>query len=632
MSNKFVILTNGLRDQSGHYYETSISLAEAARRGGWQAILATHVDCPASLVPDWLESYAIFCTDHWMAGPPAEPPDLARIRLNPHSRPRITINDVRQGEATVREFLASRFEGLKPEDGLPSPSRTVLDGLGRPPSQRLGEGAQRMFHRYRTSCERAIRRLDRAAYYLLPPAVYLCLMKVAAWSVPPILHPDVQAKIAAKLRERLRGPTGPSEQSVIDYGPCGPETAKALKKKVSDTFSASDVIGKALVKLRAANMAHEVEFAMLFKRDLERFLAVADIGAGDHVFLGTAHPRELLAILLLCRQSGTDRWPTFHLEFRHPLLKRHQAPKKGTGPFCADNPLSTCRGKHKMDPSPYAHLHQVFFALYEEAGTLPNIRFYTDTEELSRDYAPLANQPFGVLPIPFRHEWIAPLKKGTGPFWRSTGAPSDAASHKMDLSPFSGPLRIAFVGEARDEKGFAWLPDLIEDLAADYVSTGKVRFLIQANLGDPRYNPLSNAALDRLKCLPKQMAELFGLDGPLSPAHYYQLISASHIILVPYDRERYRASSSGTLTEAIAGGRPAVVPSGTWMAAQLPSAAGEAYDDYASFVAAVRRVIDDYPTYAARAAACRGPWLAKHSPDALIRAVTTGVCQERIAA
>ena len=576
MQSKFVVLSNGLRDQCGHYYETSISVAEAARRNGFRPVLATHVDCPASLVPDWLETYPMFCTDHWMSGPPAEPPDLAQICANPYSRPRVAVGDVRDGRASVRDLLASRFGELLSADGLPCRSTKSGDGLGRPSSRSM-HLAKNVFHRYLTSCQRIVRRLDRLAYYLLPPAFYVCLVKAASWSTPPILRPDVQAKIAAKLTERFRRPPAVSVASTIDYGPCGPETAKALE---NPCLGQRDVVGKALVKLRAANMAHEAEFAMLFKRDLERFLAVADIGAGDHVFLGTAHPRELLAIELICRQLGTDRSPTFHLEFRHPL----------------------------PPASPYALLHDVFFSLYEESESLTIIRLYTDTEELARHYAPLASEPFEVLPIPFRQELIA-------------ASPGTAE-----------PLNIAFLGEARDEKGFAWLPNLIEDLAADYVSTGKVRFLLQANLGDPRYNPQSAVALDRLKRLPNDTVQLFGLDGPLSPEAYYRLVSASHLVLVPYDCERYRASSSGTLTEAIAGGRPVVVPSGTWMAAQLPSAAGESYDDYPSFVSAVRRVIDDYPHYLARAAACRDGWLAKHSPDALVRALTNGAQQQRIAA
>ncbi len=67
---KFLVLSNGLRDQLGHYFETSISVAEAAERAGFQAVLGTHVECSA-LLPDSLTSHALFRTDYWMWDGPA---------------------------------------------------------------------------------------------------------------------------------------------------------------------------------------------------------------------------------------------------------------------------------------------------------------------------------------------------------------------------------------------------------------------------------------------------------------------------------------------------------------------------------------------------------------------------------
>ncbi|HVA46628.1 MAG TPA: hypothetical protein VNH11_09665, partial [Pirellulales bacterium] len=439
MSRKFVILSNGLRDQCGHYYETSISLAEAARRCGWRPVLAAHVDCPASLLPDWLESYPIFCTDHWMSGPPAEPPDLAGIRTDPYSGERATA------AATIRDFLASRFTGwrspLAPQAEPASPAQELRNTGEEPNARRAGSahgvsGLRRAFDRYRAAFERAVRLIDRLVFYFLPPVLYATLKKAVAWSVPPILLPELQSKIAAKLAAKFRHAPGAPQPSVIDFGPCGAETAKALENPAD-----RDDVGAALVKLRACNMAHEVEYAMIFKRDLERFLAMAEIGAGDHVFLGTAHPRELLAVWLICRRLTADRSPTFHFEFRHPLF-----PPGETG---------------NLDSSPYTRLHRIFFSFYEKAvgwkkracerrptttdvnnggpalaSSLfpPYIRFYTDTEELSRDFGHLSQQPFDVLPIPFRGELIAPPpapQKGTGPFCAQH--PS-GRSGKTDLS------------------------------------------------------------------------------------------------------------------------------------------------------------------------------------------------------
>ena len=234
-------------------------------------------------------------------------------------------------------------------------------------------------------------------------------------------------------------------------------------------------------------------------------------------------------------------------------------------------------------------------SLYEEHGPSTRIHFYTDTKELSHDYSQLGSLPFGVLPIPFRSELI------------------DAS--RPDRSQ---PLRLAYLGEARDEKGFHWLPDLIDDLMDKYVRTGKARFLLQANVSSPQYNPRSSRMLDKLKQYPREQVELFGLGTPLTPQEYYALVSQADVVLLPYERNRYRACSSGTLAEAIAGGRPAVVPAGSWMSSQIPPGGGETFHDYDSFVEAVGRAIDNYDAYRAEAEAFRSSWIAHHTPDCLI--------------
>ncbi len=305
-------------------------------------------------------------------------------------------------------------------------------------------------------------------------------------------------------------------------------------------------------------------------------LALAGAGPGDHVLMGTAHAREILAVQLIGKRLGESRMPEFHLEFRHPLF--HSEPTLD-----------------ELANSSNIKMQRAFLSLYEEHGPSPHIYFYTDTKELSHDYELLCSLPFGVLPIPFRSELIRER------------APSR-----------QGPLQLAYLGEARDEKGFPWLPELIDDLMDDYVRPGKVRFLLQANVSAPQYNPRSMRMLEKLQQHASSQVQLFGLNAPLSPEEYYSLVSGADAVLLPYDRDRYRACSSGTLAEAISGGRPAVVPANSWMSSQLPPGVGETFHDYESFVDAVKRIIDNYDVYRKKAEAFRPNWAAHHSPDCLI--------------
>ena len=564
MDRQFIILNNALRDMSGHYYETAVSVAEAAREAGWRPVVATHVECRTDLFPDWLEAHPIFCTDHWMAKPAAAPPDLGGARLEPYSVPCVPIKAVRHGQATVREFLASRITSLS------TTAPTAPPETDRRLRQALDRG--RWFFR------KALWGSHRAAYYFLPPFLYdggrLLVRTAARQCVPPAFRPDHQPRIRARMRqiaERLRI-TNASDH--FDFVSHGPAVAAGLQQPAE-----RPCLEKALRELAPLNLAHEIEHALIFKRDLERLLAISGAGPDDHVLLSTAHAREVLAVGLVAQRLGDARCPTFHLEFRHPLFEVEPE-------------------EDELEHSPVVRLHRGFFSFHERQGTSNRIRFYTDTEELSRDFEFVSGWKFGVLPIPFRAGLIVP-------------------SPRTDK-----PLCLAFLGDVRDEKGFHWLPGLVDHLMRDYVRPGRVRLALQATVGTPHYNPQSALAMQRLrKHLPRHV-ELVGADGPLTSREYYRLVSAADVVLLPYDRNRYRAASSGTLAEAIAAGKPTVVPAQSWMSRQQPPGTGETFVDFQSFVASVRRLVDRYEEYHRQAELHRSAWSARHSPRALVEALT----------
>ncbi|HJT33115.1 MAG TPA: hypothetical protein VJ783_13820 [Pirellulales bacterium] len=535
MRKQFILLHNGLRDHRGHYFETSVSVAEAARRAGWHPVLAAHVDCRTELLPSGLEAHSIFRTDHWMDQPPAEDESDTKVAF-------------RSGEG---HSFAERKATLG----------QIRWGLGK-----------------------AWWAADRATFYLLPPVAYDGGRWLARWCTPRILRRQYRVQVRARLAQAARRLKllRPSRESDIGHG--SPNINRALK-----TPDRADLVGNALAALQPYGQAHELEYGLIFLDDLERLLNVTGAGAGDHVWLGTAHAREVLAVGLAVRRMGPQS-PTFHLEFRHSLFRSEPTPAE-------------------LEQAPIVRLYRTCFSLYEQHGLSERIKFYTDTAELSRDYQLLTRQPIGVLPIPFRGELISAAERRPGE-----------------------PLRLAYLGEARDEKGFPLLPGLIDRLFEDYLRSGRARLLIQANVTAPQYNPQSAVALQRIKRYPEQYVELFGLDAPLSPEAYYGLVSQADVVLLPYDRDRYRACSSGTLAEALAGGRPSVVPARSWMSAQMPPGAGETFHDAASLGSAVERLIDNYDDYRSRAAAHAAAWQTTHAPDALVAALCGMAECQRLAA
>lgn len=521
-ARKLLIVSPNLRDHLGHYFETSISLAEAARRAGWQPVLGTHVHCRTEILPIWLDCHPLFFTDcplgHRPADDPFDPP----------------------GTAAAARLAANAWQ----------------------------------------ACLTLAWMAERGAYYLLPPALYDFGRIVGYCGMPRWAHPRYFAEACGACRDILRR-WSVADEEVVNLAQLLPETSRRLA-----AGKQRQKIAQAIRALVPAGFGIELEQMLCFQRDLLRFLHVADAGPNDHVLIGTAHPREAVAAGLVVELLG-EQAPTFHLEFLNGLFEGDPAAEAST-------------------PTPSVRVRRTFFDLHREWGASERIKFYTDSDILARDYETLAAARFDVLPIPFRAELISPVPR-----------------------PPSGPIRLGYFGEARDEKGFPWLPDLAEALRDDYLAPGRARLFVQANVSQPQYNPQSIKALERLRRFSSGEVQLFAAEAPLSPVEYYRMVSQADVVLLPYLNRRYRACTSGVLAEALALGAPPVVPADSWMAAQLPPGGGETFADFDSFAEAVKRILDRFDSYRAAAQRYKTVWRQRHTPDAFIASLLGGENAER---
>ena len=524
MPAKLVIVNNGLKDLRGHYFETAVSIAEAAREAGLRPVLAAHVRCPADLMPGWLEFHPAFTTDHWMSGgeepnPPAPFP---------------------KKEGGVQDSQA-------PGRLRSSPERTSLEH----PPPFLGVGG----------------RGGEVLRPLLPPAALALYrgLRRARRSLVPLAKFAVRQFTPPLLLDRLRS----LRRRPAAAGPLAPVLPVPEPPAPPDSLA---------LRLARVGAPQEYPFTLRFEADLERLLRETEAGPGDHVFLPTAHGRELVAVQRLIAKMGEAAAPTFHLEFRHP-----------PGMPGPDDPPGFVH--------PYCLQHRAFFDELAAGPACDRVRLYTDTEELAEEFADFSGLDFAALPIPFRARLLARKPRG------------------------DGSLTVAYFGDARAEKGFHRLPDLVDALRGDYLRPGRVCFLIQASLANPDADSRCRTALHRLMVNRPEHVRLVGLDGPLSPEDYYTLVSGADLLLCPYHAGTYRSRSSGTLAEGIAAGIPTVVPADTWLARRQPLGSGETFAEGDSLVEAVRRVIDRYPAYRAKAEAHREAWLAEHAPSRLVRAL-----------
>ncbi|KAF0182040.1 MAG: group 1 glycosyl transferase [Alphaproteobacteria bacterium] len=140
---------------------------------------------------------------------------------------------------------------------------------------------------------------------------------------------------------------------------------------------------------------------------------------------------------------------------------------------------------------------------------------------------------------------------------RTIRIPVDLARLSEDAvqRPLPPPVRVAFIGESRREKGFHLLPDIVATVRRD--ADAEVRFTIQLMPGEAGADPSVTKAMARLR------AGADGVDlvhGALDQDAFHGVLAASHVLLLPYAANAYARRSSGLLVEGLAAGLAIVTP------------------------------------------------------------------------
>ncbi|HEV2673834.1 MAG TPA: hypothetical protein VGV37_04785 [Aliidongia sp.] len=306
-----------------------------------------------------------------------------------------------------------------------------------------------------------------------------------------------------------------------------------------------------------------------FGRDFLTACERLGLGADDHVLIHTIGVDELDALVGVL--TSADRaWPWIHLQ----LVRRVE--ELGAGRPRERRPEAVLA---RLNASPVA------------AG----VRYHSDTEELAAIYGALMGRPVGVLPIAFRHDLILAALAAAPP--RSATA----------------PITVGYLGNARLEKGFQHLPDLVEQITGRLGWAGKVRFHFQSPFNIPDGEPGIGAARARLAAFPAGLVALD--DRVLTTGQYYGLLAEIDVLVLPYDGARYDIRSSGILVQARVAGKPMVAPEGSWIARQAPAPAGEAFRNADDLADALGRLLERYEAARRAAASDALVWRAEQSPE-----------------
>lgn len=200
-------------------------------------------------------------------------------------------------------------------------------------------------------------------------------------------------------------------------------------------------------------------------------------------------------------------------------------------------------------------------------------------------------------------------------------APAWAEAHPLPptgLSP-QGPLRLAFLGEARPDKGFLDLPACAEALSTQ----PGIELLVHAVPPSHGFTQAHEAALARLA----RTRGVRLLHGPLDEADYRACLAEVDGLLLPYLPQAYAGRGSGIVCDAIAAGRIVVARAGPTMGELSEEGVVLLFDALPDLARVAARLVQEREALSRRALAEAHPFRARRQAQIALM----GLVQRRAA-
>jgi glycosyltransferase involved in cell wall biosynthesis len=320
----------------------------------------------------------------------------------------------------------------------------------------------------------------------------------------------------------------------------------------------------------------------------ELMLALRRIRANphDHVFIHTVGFYEVGEIQRALLQERLEDLPCFHILCRRDLDEAPIGSERRVSFEYAVKSLAVL-ARHGLD-----------------------VRFYTDTPELSHHYTAETGVEFVTLPLPFGIDVLE-------------AAMAEHAGERMGRSL----TRFCYLGDAREEKGYQHLPQAIDGLPSD-LKFGALQFVLQSNYNSPKGEPLVVRARGQLQQMPRRLVDL--RMKPLNDPDYFAVLASSDAALIPYDVANYARRSSGVFTEALYAGALPIVPAGTSMANQLPKDFPTIYESVSHLSEIFALVHERKPELQAAIEKISTGWRRLHSPKNLIIQLLSTPCAQLV--
>lgn len=321
-------------------------------------------------------------------------------------------------------------------------------------------------------------------------------------------------------------------------------------------------------------------FETLALKTIEDLSQLPPVGPEDLVFLNSARPIQVSALIGWRRMMAPERRPTIVVDTVSTGLEVSR--DSGTLKIVVPDPRS--------DPRAVLFRH-VAQRLPREADA--RFHFTTFGELPTQLFSLLLDYPVRTLPSPFHA--VAPLRNRAG----------------------ARPVTVSILGHQRPPKGYALLPEVIRELLR---ARPDIRVFVQ--------NVASQDAAETQTTLYEMSQASDRLTVEQTPAgrtRWAQLLEMADVIVCPYRREFYLAGFSAVLNEALANGIPVVVPAGTTLETLVADCGGPGTTferfDAGSIIEATSRLLDRFDHFATLAHAAALRWPETRGPARLVDAL-----------
>ncbi|MDY7015135.1 MAG: hypothetical protein SVX43_16375 [Cyanobacteriota bacterium] len=319
-----------------------------------------------------------------------------------------------------------------------------------------------------------------------------------------------------------------------------------------------------------------------FHRDLCQIEARLNLNRETLILFHTISHNQLYPIVKWAEHLPPDKCPKIALLFRFT-------------PYINPTQLS-----------PNGRFYRRAFRYLERSHVCKRFRLFTDSDILVNDYRDFTEIPLTVLPIPH-------------------AASEKDESIEREKRDAETAICLTYLGNARSTKGFHLLPYLFKRLGCQ-LERSQLKAEVQANVMFQHDTPSVLAVTQLRQNRPVKLHET-----ALSEREYEALLDRAGIVLLPYSLCYYHAQTSGIFGEAIARGKPVIVPRGTWMAKQLKTqGAGLTFlpGDAQSFYETVCDAIAQYPELKSKAEHQAEAWANHHCPATFFKTLIERFSQD----